>query len=264
MNWQNIKNQMTKFLKDEVEKIGLSKVIVGLSGGLDSAIVAVLCKEVFKDNLKVVLMPSHMSSDNSAKDAIELCKKFNIKYEIVEIAPMVKGYFDNIKDASALRIGNLSARMRMSVLYDISARDDSLVVGTSNKSEILLGYGTLYGDTACAINPIGQMYKSDEFEFARFLGVTDTIINKKPSADLWEGQSDEQELGYTYKTMDNVLKQLIDENISSVDLIKAGVEEELINMLEYRIKTNAFKGKLPIIANINFLTESVSTRKGKQ
>ncbi len=252
MNWQNIKDQMTTFLKNEVSKTGLSKVVVGLSGGLDSAIAAVLCKEVFGDNLSVVLMPSHMSSDASAKDAIELCEKFNIKYEIVEIAPMVKGYFDNVEDASALRVGNLSARMRMSVLYDVSARDNSLVVGTSNKSEILLGYGTLYGDTACAINPIGQMYKSDEFEFARFLGVTEAIINKPPSADLWEGQSDEEELGYSYKTMDDVLKQLVDEGKCKDELVSTGVDKELIDMLQYRIKANAFKGKLPTIANINF------------
>ena len=252
MNWQNIKNQMTTFLKDEVDKIGLKKVIVGLSGGLDSAIVAVLCKEVFKDNLHVVLMPSHLSSDSSIKDAIELCDKFNISYEIIEIAPMVKGYFDNLEEASALRIGNFSARMRMSILYDISAKNNALVVGTSNKSEILLGYGTLYGDTACAINPIGQMYKSDEFEFAKFLGITTAIIEKKPSADLWEGQSDEEELGYSYKTMDNVLKQFVDKQKTKDELIKNGIDEELINMLEYRIKANAFKGKLPTIANIKF------------
>ena len=250
--FENIKSQMTEFLESEVKKTGLSKVVVGLSGGLDSAIVAVLCKEVFKDNLLVVLMPSHMSSDASAKDAIELCEKFDIKYEIVEIAPMVKGYFNNIENPSPLRVGNLSARMRMSVLYDISARDNSLVVGTSNKSELLLGYGTIFGDIACAINPIGQMYKSDEFEFARLLGVTSAIVDKKPSADLWEGQSDEEELGYSYKTMDEVLKKLVDENISKEELINLGVEEKLIDMLEYRMKANAFKGKLPTIANINF------------
>ena len=252
MNWQNIKEQMTTFLKEEVRKTGLSKVVVGLSGGLDSAIVAVLCKEVFEDNLSVVLMPSHMSSDTSAEDAIELCEKFDISYETVEIAPMVKGYFDNVQDATSLRIGNLSARMRMSVLYDISARDNSLVIGTSNKSEILLGYGTIFGDIACAINPIGNMYKSDEFEFAKFLGVTQAIIDKKPSADLWEGQSDEEELGYSYKNMDDVLKLLIDEGKTRTELISQGIDGELIDMLEYRIKANAFKCKLLKIAHINF------------
>jgi len=253
MNLQNIKEQLTSFLKDEVQKTGLEKVIVGISGGLDSAVVAILCKEVFKDNMHGVLMPSKYSSDSSVEDAKELCEKFDISYETVNISPMVDGYFDNYdKEASALRIGNLSARMRMSVLYDISARDNALVVGTSNKSEILLGYGTIFGDIACAINPIGQMYKSDEFEFAKFLEVPNSILNKKPSADLWEGQSDEEELGYSYATMDKVLKQLVDQNISKEELIKNGEDETLINMLEYRIKSNAFKGKLPTIANIKF------------
>ncbi len=254
MNWQSINDQMIKFLQDEVNKIGAKKVVVGISGGLDSAVVAVLCAKAFgSENVVGVLMPSHMSSDASAADAIELCDKFDISYEVVEIAPMVRGYFDNYaQDADPLRVGNLSARMRMSVLYDISARESAIVVGTSNKSEILLGYGTLYGDTACAINPIGQMYKSDEFEFARFLGVTDAIVEKPPSADLWEGQSDEEELGYSYATMDEVLKQIVDEDATKADLIADGIEEKLIDMLYYRMKANAFKGKLPTIANIDF------------
>jgi len=252
MNWKNIKAQLISFLQEEVSSIGLNKVVVGISGGLDSAIVSVLCKEAFGDKFSGVMMPSHLSSDSSLDDAKELCEKFDIDYEIVEIAPMVQGYFNNIQDASPLRIGNLSARMRMSVLYDISARDSSLVIGTSNKSEILLGYGTLFGDTACAINPIGQLYKSDAFEFARYLGVTDTIIEKKPSADLWEGQSDEDDLGYSYKTMDDVLKQLIDQNKTKEELISLGENEELVNMLVNRVKANAFKSKLPTIAQINF------------
>ena len=137
MNYTKIKEQMLTFLKNETKKIGVEKVTVGISGGLDSAIVAVLCKEVFGDNLHGVMMPSHFSSDASIKDAKELCDKFDISYEVVEIAPMVKGYFDNVENPSALRMGNLSARMRMAVLYDISARDNAIVVGTSNKSEIL-------------------------------------------------------------------------------------------------------------------------------
>jgi NAD+ synthase len=252
MHWENIKAQMITFLQDEVSKIGLNKVVVGISGGLDSAIVSTLCKEAFGEKFHGILMPSHLSSDSSIKDAKELCEKFNMSHEIVEIAPMVQGYFNSIKDATPLRIGNFSARMRMSVLYDISARENAIVVGTSNKSEILLGYGTLFGDTACAINPIGELYKSDAFEFAKFLGIPDSIINKKPSADLWEGQSDEEELGFTYKTMDEVLKKLIDENKTKNDLLKQNIDEELIDMLEYRVKANAFKSKPAIIAQINF------------
>jgi NAD+ synthase len=251
IDWKNIKLDLINFLKNEVKKTGLEKVTVGLSGGLDSAVVAILCKEAFGDKLNCVLMPSQFSSQSSTDHGIEVCEKFNIKYEIISIEPMVSGFIKNM-DEDRLRIGNFSARMRMAVLYDISSREKSLVVGTSNKSELLLGYGTIFGDIACAINPIGEMYKSDEFEFARLLGVPESILNKAPSADLWEGQSDEEELGYSYKHMDEVLKLLIDEKKSKEELLTLGFEEDLINKLDYRIKANAFKGKLPIIANINW------------
>lgn len=251
INWQNIKKQLQEFLINELVKTGLNRVTVGLSGGLDSAVVAVLCKETFGDNMSCVLMPSQFSSKESIDDAIELCEKFNIKYEIKSIAPMVEAFIDEMQE-DRLRIGNFSARMRMSVLYDVSSRDKSIVVGTSNKSELLLGYGTIFGDIACAINPIGEIYKSDEFEFAKYLGVTEAIINKKPSADLWEGQSDEEELGYSYAKMDEVLKLLVDEKKAKEELITLGYEEKLIDLLEYRIKANAFKGKLPVIAKIKW------------
>ncbi len=250
-DWEKIKQNLILFLKTEVEKAGLKKVTVGLSGGLDSAVVAILCKEAFGENLNCVLMPSQFSSKSSIDDAIELCEKFDIKYEIISIEPMVSGFIKNMNE-DKLRIGNFSARMRMSVLYDVSSREKSLVVGTSNRSEILLGYGTIFGDIACAINPIGEIYKSDEFEFARMLGVTDAILNKAPSADLWEGQSDEDELGHTYKQMDDLLKVMVDENKSKVELLNLGFEEEFINKIEYRIKANAFKGKLPTIAKIGW------------
>ena len=251
INWENIKLDLISFLKNEVANTGLEKVTVGLSGGLDSAVVAILCKEAFGDNLNCVLMPSQFSSQSSADHAIEVCEKFDIKYEIISIEPMVSGFIKNMNN-DRLRIGNFSARMRMAVLYDVSSREKSLVVGTSNRSELLLGYGTIFGDIACAINPIGQMYKSDEFEFARLLGVPESILNKAPSADLWEGQSDEEELGYSYKHMDEVLKVMVDECKSKEELLELGFEKDLIDRLEYRIKANAFKGKLPIIANINW------------
>jgi NAD+ synthase len=251
MNWDKIKEQLIIFLKEEVANAGLEKVTVGISGGLDSAVVSVLCKEAFGDNMSGVLMPSQFSSDASLEDAFELCHKFGMDYEVVEVAPLVNAYLNKM-DNDKLRIGNFSARMRMSILYDISARDQSLVVGTSNKSELLLGYGTIFGDIACAINPIGEMYKSDEFEFAKFLGVPQSILDKKPSADLWEGQSDEDDLGYSYKQMDDVLKLLVDNNMSKSEVIHQGVEEQLVNMLESRMKANAFKGKLPTIAKIKW------------
>ena len=251
IEWKKIKEDLISFLKIEVEKTGLKKVTVGLSGGLDSAVVAILCKEAFADNLNCVLMPSQFSSKSSIEHALEVCEKFDIKYEIISIEPMVSGFIKNM-DEDKLRIGNFSARMRMSVLYDVSSREKSLVIGTSNKSEILLGYGTIFGDIACAINPIGEIYKSDEFEFARLLGVPENILNKAPSADLWEGQSDEEELWYSYKHMDEVLKEMVDEKKSKEKLLELGFEKDLIERLEYRIKANAFKGKLPTIAKIRW------------
>ena len=246
---KNIKQNLISFLKEEVLKTGLKKVTLGLSGGLDSAVVAVLCKEVFDDNLNCVLMPSQYSSKSSVEDAIELCKKFGIKHEIVSIEPMLSAYLKNMGENS-LRIGNFSARLRMSVLYDISARENSLVVGTSNKSELLLGYGTIFGDLACAINPIGDIYKSDLFEFAKYLGVNDSIVNKAPSADFFEGQSDEADLGYSYAKIDSLLKNMIDENRSKDELLALGFEDEFIETIKKRVKINEFKRRLPIVAKI--------------
>ena len=246
---KNIKQNLMSFLKEEVLKTGLKKITLGLSGGLDSAVVAVLCKEVFDDNLNCVLMPSQFSSKASIDDAIELCKKFDIKYEIVSIEPMLSAYLKNMQESS-LRIGNFSARLRMSVLYDISARENSLVVGTSNKSELLLGYGTIFGDLACALNPIGNIYKSDLFEFAKYLGVNDSILKKAPSADFYEGQSDEADLGYSYSKIDSLLKKMIDENRSKDELLALGFEDEFIETIKKRVKINEFKRRLPIVAKI--------------
>jgi NAD+ synthase len=138
----------------------------------------------------------------------------------------------------------------MSVLYDISARENSLVVGTSNKSELLLGYGTIFGDLACAINPIGDIYKSDLFELAKYLGVNDNILKKAPSADFYEGQSDEADLGYSYSKIDSLLKKMIDENRSKDELLALGFEDEFIETIKKRVKINEFKRRLPIVAKI--------------
>ena len=247
--YENIKQKLINFLKEEIHKTGLKRVVVGLSGGLDSAVVAVLCKEAFKDNLNCVLMPSQYSSKASIQDALDLCKKFDIKHEIVSIEPMLNAYLKNM-EKNSLRIGNFSARLRMSVLYDISARENSLVIGTSNKSELLLGYGTIFGDLACAINPIGDIYKSDLFEFARYLGVNESIINKAPSADFYEGQSDEADLGYSYKEIDDLLKKMIDDNLSKDELLALGFQNEFIENIKRRVQINEFKRRMPIIAKI--------------
>jgi len=251
--WELVTIHLIEFLKNEVYKTGLKKVILGLSGGLDSAVVAVLCQKAFGDDFLAVKLPSQFSSQNSLDDAKELVDKFKIRYEIASIEPLLKSYIQNM-NGDKLRIGNFSARMRMSILYDISARESALVIGTSNKSELMLGYGTLFGDLASAINPIGDIYKSDLFEYAEYLGVVDSIIQKKPSADLWENQSDEDDLGFTYKEIDEVLKLMIDERISIEKLIELDYNLDLIQMLNKRVFSNQFKRKMPLIAKLTSRT----------
>ena len=244
-----IENYLIKFLKDEVHKTGLKNAVIGLSGGIDSAVVAVLAQKAFGDNFLAVMLPSSSSSQSSFDDADELCKKFNIKNTSVYIGDLVKSYFKD-KKTSNLRVGNFSARMRMSVLYDISAQNSALVLGTSNKSELLLGYGTMFGDLASALNPIGDMYKTEVFEFAKHLGVPESIIKKPPTADLWEGQSDEEDLGFTYAQLDLALKAFVDERLSKEELIKRDFDIELIDLIISKIYQNQFKRKLPIIAKL--------------
>ena len=249
--YQSLEAFLVQFLKDEVKKAGFSKVVLGISGGIDSAVVAVLAHKAFQNNLLGLMLPSSTSSSASFEHAAELCQKFGIRVEKVPVGPLVDTYFKNHPDASKLRVGNFSARMRMSVLYDISARENALVLGTGNKSEILLGYGTIFGDLACAINPIGELYKTEIFEFAAYLGVPESILTKAPSADLWEDQSDEGEFGFTYAQIDKVLYAHIEEKKDKAALIASGFDRELVEMTLERIKSNRFKGKLPTIANLN-------------
>ena len=243
---------LTKFLKDEVEKTGLKRVVVGLSGGIDSAVVAVLAHRAFADALLCVKMPSHYSSQNSLDDADELCEKFGLRSETRSIEALLKAYVSEEMDN--LRIGNFSARMRMATLFDISARERALVLGTSNKSELMLGYGTLFGDLASAVNPIGDLYKTEVFELAAYLGVPESIISKPPSADLWAGQSDEAELGYRYAEIDSVLKRYVEARASHEELIAEGCDPKLADLIMTRIYRNQFKRKMPVIAKLTSRT----------
>ncbi|MDX1808007.1 MAG: NAD+ synthase [Sulfurospirillaceae bacterium] len=248
-----IESYIIKFLQNEVYKTSLKKVVIGISGGIDSAVVSVLAKKAFGDDILGVMMPSSYSSKTSLDDALLLCEKFNITYETVSIAPLVESYFQGIK-ANNLRIGNFSARARMCVLYDISARENALVLGTSNKSELLLGYGTLFGDLASAINPIGDLYKTEIFEFAKFLEIPESILSKPPSADLWEGQSDEADLGFSYADIDKALHAYVDKRMNEQEMQDAGFSIKIIELIKNKIYKNQFKRKMPIIAKISHRT----------
>jgi len=245
---------LERFLDNEVRKTGIQKVVVGLSGGLDSAVVALLAQRVFHEDLLCVKMPSHYSSQNSLDDAQALCEEFEMRCIECSIAPMLEAYEAIHTDMDNLRKGNFSSRMRMATLFDISARENALVLGTSNKSELMLGYGTLYGDLASAVNPIGDLYKSEVYELAEYLGVTRAIIEKAPSADLWDGQSDEADLGYTYAQLDEALRLYVDERLLPEEVVKRGVDKEMLDMIIKRIFANHFKRKMPVIAKLTSRT----------
>ncbi|MDP1785658.1 MAG: NAD+ synthase [Sulfuricurvum sp.] len=250
--YELITRYLENFLSNEVRKTGIRKVVIGLSGGLDSAVVAVLAQRVFGADLLCVKMPSHYSSQNSIDDADALCQTFGIRSEVCSIESVLRAC--ETSDMSRLRIGNFSARLRMATLFDVSAREGALVLGTSNKSELMLGYGTLYGDLASALNPIGDLYKTEVFELARYLEINDSIISKPPSADLWAGQSDESEIGYPYVDLDRVLRGYVEARYTKEELIKAGENPELVNMVVDRIYKNQFKRKMPIIAKLTSRT----------
>jgi len=244
-----IEGKLVKFVKDEVEKRGFKKVILGLSGGIDSALVAFIAtKALGKENVCTLMMPYKTSSQGSLDHAKLVVEKLGIKNRKIEITPMVDAYFANEGEATSLRRGNMMARTRMAVLFDNSSKENALVIGTSNKTEILLGYGTQFGDTACAINPIGELFKAQVFELSRRLGVPKELIEKKPSADLWEGQTDEEELGFTYDMADEILFQFARENKTQEELEDMGYNKDIVNTIFKRIKRNEYKRNMPTIA----------------
>ncbi|WP_321778611.1 NAD+ synthase [Sulfurimonas sp.] len=252
--YSQISDYLERFLDNEVRKTSINKVVIGLSGGLDSAVVAVLAHKAFKDDLLCVKMPSHYSSKNSLDDADALCKDFGMRSEEASIEPMLKAYEELNPNMDNLRKGNFSSRMRMSTIFDISARENALVLGTSNKSELMLGYGTLFGDLSSAINPIGDLYKSEVYELAKYLGVTQSIIEKAPSADLWDGQSDEEDLGYTYAQLDEAMKLYVEDRLTKEEIVKKGIDAKMLDMIIRRIFGNHFKRKMPIIAKLTSRT----------
>ncbi len=252
LDLEKTRDILVNFLRDEVHKIGFKKVILGLSGGIDSALVAFLAAEAFgPENVYTVMMPYKTSSKESLEHAELVVKATGINTKKVEITPMADAYFAMNDEMSSLRRGNFMARTRMCVLFDNSAKEGALVLGTSNRTEILLGYSTQFGDSASAVNPIGDLYKAQVWALSEFLGVPKEIIDKKPSADLWEGQTDEQELGFSYQMADEVLYYLTDERMTLEEITELGYDENIVKTIMRKIKMAQYKRKLPVIANIS-------------
>ncbi len=248
LNYQNEIEKITEFIKQQMIKAGFKKLIVGLSGGIDSSVTATMCvKAVGKDNVFGVMLPYRKSHPDSFEHAKQVAKQLGIKYEVVDISPMIDAYFDNYAaNADILRKGNRIARERMCVLYDLSAKYKALVAGTGNRSEIIVGYCTQYGDNACAFEPIGHLYKTEVWELAKILDLPDVVINKKPTADLWDAQTDEDEMGITYKELDEILYQMLDQKMEYEDLI-AAFSKEKIDKVKRMIQISEFKRNTPPI-----------------
>jgi NAD+ synthase len=239
------------FLRDEISKVGVKKSVLGLSGGIDSSLSAFLAaKAMGPENVTGVIMPYRLSSPKSEEDARAVAKACGINIKVVDISRQVDAYFELYKEASELRKGNKMARERMTILYDHSAMLNALVVGTSNKTELLLGYGTLFGDMASALNPLGDLFKTQVRQLSRYIGVPSQVVEKPPSADLWAGQTDEEELGYTYEEADAVLFMLVDCRFSVQDLIEDGFDENLVKGISRLIMASQYKRRLPLIAKI--------------
>ncbi len=261
INVDIVRKVLVDFIRDETHNAGFAKGVLGLSGGVDSALCAYLAAEALgASNVTGVMMPYRTSSPQSKKDADAVVAALGINAEEVDITPMVDPYLAREKTIDRVRAGNVMARERMIVLYDISSRDRSLVLGTSNKTEMLLGYGTLFGDTACAINPLGDIYKSQVWQVARAMGVPAAIVEKKPSADLWEGQTDEGELGFSYADVDRLLYGLIDERRTEAELLALGFSQKFIGDVKRRVVLNQFKRRPPLVAKISHRTVNIDFR----
>lgn len=248
---KSLEEKLVKFIQEQVKNTGFKKVILGLSGGIDSALVAYLAvKALGKENVIAIKMPYKTSSQESIDHANLVLQDLDLEDRTIEITPMVDAYFTNQAEASSLRRGNYMARTRMTVLFDQSALENALVIGTSNKTEILLGYGTLFGDMACSFNPIGDIYKKDVWSLSRYMGVPKEIIEKQPSADLWAGQTDEQELGLSYKAADEILERLVDKKQSLEEIVAEGYEEAVVSKVVQKVKASVYKRKLNPIAKV--------------
>lgn len=252
INTDIARRMLTGFIKDEVAKTGMHRAVIGLSGGIDSALSATLAAEALgADNVLAVRMPYSTSSADSLEDADKVIAALGLASTAIPISEMADPLIDRFPDMSNTRKGNIMARLRMTVLYDQSVAWGGLVMGTSNKTEILLGYSTIYGDSGVALQPIGDLYKTQIRQLAAALDVPASIQQKPPSADLWVGQTDEGELGFTYADVDQVLFLLVDERYTVAEVIEEGFSHAFVEDVWRRVKINHYKRTMPNIAKVS-------------
>jgi NAD+ synthase len=242
---------LTGFIHSEITRAGFSHAVINLSGGLDSAVSCYLAAEAMgAENVLALRLPYKSSTPDSLEHAQMVIDALGLQTLTIPITDMADTLIERFPDMNRVRQGNIMARMRMIVLYDQSEAFHGLAVGTGNKTEILLGYTTLYGDAACALNPLGDLYKTQVRQLAREMGIPAVIIDKAPSADLWRGQTDEGELGFTYAEVDQLLYLLVDQRYSPEDCVQAGFAESFVRAVVERVRRNHFKRVLPPIAKL--------------
>jgi NAD+ synthase len=246
---------LTSFIREEIGKAGFKKGILGLSGGVDSAVCAILAARALgPKNVIALIMPYGKGYGSDLDDARRLSKSLKLDARTIDISPMVDAYFKMHPTDKLVLKGNKMARERMSILYDWSAREKGLILGTSNKSELLIGYGTIHGDLACAFNPLGDLYKTQVRALATHLGVPEPIRTKAPSACLWPGQTDESEIGLTYAELDEILEHLVDGRDSEDEVVARGFPRSRVARIARLIRNSEFKRQMPPIAKISART----------
>jgi NAD+ synthase len=243
---------LTGFVRDEITKFGFHRGVLGMSGGIDSTLSAFLAARALgPENTLGIIMPYASSSPESEGHARLAAEQLGIETRVIEITPQIDAYFERYPDATRLRRANKMARERMTILYDHSVLESAMVIGTSNKTEALLGYTTLWGDMASAVNPIGDLYKTQVRALSAYLGVPQEIIAKAPTADLWTGQTDESELGFTYEEADRLLYHMVDLRWSREELANLGFTLDLIDRVMRMVRNSQYKRRIPLIAKIS-------------
>jgi len=255
INAELVTEILCRFIRNEIGRAGFARAVVGLSGGIDSSVVTFLSvRAMGPENVLAVTMPYKTSSEVTRRDSRAVIEQLGVQTVDVPITDQIDAYFGQFPDAAQMRLANKCARERMTVLYDQSAAFEALVVGTSNKSELLLGYGTQFGDMASAVNPIGDLYKTQLYQLAEHLGVPESIRGKTPTGDLWIGQTDEDELGFSYAEVDRLLVLLVDRRWRRGELIAAGFEPEFVDRVSGMIRRNHYKRRMPVIAKLSHRT----------